>query len=290
MKLASAQYPIAKHDSLNAWKDHVQKWVNQACKEKAKLLVFPEYGSMELVSFLSEEVQRSLPSQIQEMQKSLPFFIETFKDLAEKNQVAIVAPSFPVVDSRFIKPVNRAYFFYPDGRHDFQDKIHMTRFEDEVWGVGPGLMEYKIFDVFGVKIGIAICFDVEFPFAPLELAKKGIQILTAPSCTESLKGLYRVHVAARARALENQYYVAVAQTVGSAPWSEAVDINTGQAACYSTCDVGFPDDGILMQGKINDEGWYYCDLDPSLLEKVREQGQVFNFKNMRRYQTGLQDS
>lgn len=280
MKLALSQYPITKHVSLEAWKKHTADWVERAVQERAQVLVFPEYGSMELVSLLPAEAQKSLSLQIQDLQMILPEFLVTFAELAQKHQVAILAPSYPAVDGRFQKPVNRAFFFYPDGRFDFQDKVYMTRFEDESWGVGPGFKEQKVFQVFGLSFGVSICFDVEFPFGAMELAKKGVEILLAPSCTETVKGMNRVHIGARARALENQFYVAVSQTVGQAPWSEAVDVNTGQAACFSTCDVGFPDDGILAQGNLNEPGWVYCDLDVSKINEVRTQGQVFNFKYM----------
>lgn len=280
MKIALAQYPISKHLSLTSWKDHTGRWVAEAVSQKAQMLVFPEYGSMELVSLLPAETQKSLPLQIEDLQMILPEFLVTFSELAKKHQVAILAPSYPAIDGRFKKPVNRAFFFYPDGRFDFQDKTYMTRFEDEIWGVGSGFPDQKVFKVFDVNFGISICFDVEFPFGAQELAKKGVQVLLAPSCTETLKGMNRVHVGARARALENQFYVAVAQTVGEALWSEAVDVNTGQAACFSTCDVGYPDDGVLVLGKLNEPGWTYCELDLSKIEHVRTQGHVFNFKNM----------
>ena len=281
MKIALAQYPITRHVNLSSWKKHIHTWVETAVKESAQVLVFPEYGSMELVSLLPAESQKSLPLQIQDLQMLLPGFLMTFNDLASKYDIAILAPSYPAIDERFKKPVNRAFFFYPEGRFDFQDKVHMTRFEDEIWGIGPGFPDQKVFKAFDVSFGVSICFDVEFPFAALELAAKGVQVLLAPSCTETVMGMNRVHVGARARALENQFYVAVSQTVGSAAWSEAVDINTGQAVCFSTCDVGFPDDGVLTLGKLNEPSWVYVDLDLSKIERVREAGQVFNFKNMK---------
>lgn len=39
----------------------------------------------------------------------------------------------------------------------------MTRFEDEEWKVSsPDQRKLNVFDVDGVKVGISICFDVEF--------------------------------------------------------------------------------------------------------------------------------
>lgn len=288
IKIATAQYPISKHTSLDSWRAHTKKWVGAAADQGAEILLFPEYGSMELLSFFDEEVHKSLPLQIQKLQTLLDDFIETYRQLAADQGVLIVAPSIAVADARFGLPVNRCFLFFPDGKVEYQDKRHMTRFEDEIWKIGPGEAEQKTFEFRGVKFGITICFDVEFPFAAHELANQGVQILLAPSCTESLKGLNRVHVGAKARALENQFYVLVSQTVGEAPWSEAVDKNTGIAAVYSTCDVGFPDDGTIAKGDLNKPDWVIAELDLNLLETVRSQGQVFNLKHMQMYskQTG----
>lgn len=280
VKLALAQYPPGPHADFSKWAQKQEDWVREACERDAQVLVFPEYGSLELASWIP--MGTSLLQQLQEMQKDLPRFLETFQKLAKKYQVAILAPTFPVVDPHFLRPVNRAFFFGPDGSMDSQDKHSMTRFEDEDWGVGPGDPELKVFTAFGIRFGVSICFDVEFPYKPFELAKKGVQILLAPSCTETIRGLNRVHTGAKARALENQFYVAVSQTVGNAPWSEAIDINTGRAALYSTCDMGFPEDGVIAAGELQKPGWVYADCDTELCEGARKNGSVLNFYWMQR--------
>jgi predicted amidohydrolase len=89
-----------------------------------------------------------------------------------------------------------------------------------------------------------------------------------------LAGANRVHVGARARALENQIYVAVAPTVGQAPWSLAMDNNIGWAAAYSAPDVGLPDDGALVAGSLNQPGWVTAGLDFGRLRSARRHAQV----------------
>ncbi|MEN0058759.1 MAG: carbon-nitrogen hydrolase family protein [Bdellovibrio sp.] len=282
LRVAAAQYPLTKMSTWTEWVQHTEHWIDQAVQAKAQLLVFPEYGSMELVSLLPLDQQNSLPVQIQGMGVFQKEFLQFFQQQAQAQGVAILAPSFPLYAEGFTKPVNRAFFCFPDGRMDYQDKVYMTRFENEQWGVGAGETQEKVFEAFGVKIGVNICFDVEFPFSAHRLARQGVQILLAPSCTESLWGLNRVHVGARARAMENQFYVVIAQTVGEARWSSAVDLNTGRAAFYSTCDHGFPADGLLAEGELNAPSWVYCDLDLSLLEEVRRDGHVLNYQTMLR--------
>lgn len=281
LKIATAQYSLDPHDSLEEFKSDVEKWVQEASENGARLLVFPEYGSIELVSLLSEEVQKDLAQQLKDIQNFRDDFIQLYVELAKKYDVYIVAPSFPWLETPDYF-VNRAFMIQPNGLYSYQDKQMMTRFEDEYWKVStPKEKVLNTFDVDGVKVGISICFDVEFPDFARELALEGVQVLIAPSCTEGFAGMNRIHVGARARALENQFYVVVSQTVGEVHYSEAIDRNTGMAAIYSTCDLGFPDDGIIVQGVVNTACWVYGEIDIKLVEDVRNNGHVFNFQKIK---------
>ena len=59
----------------------------------------------------------------------------------------------------------------------------MTRFKGEEWGISPsaGLC---VFDIGSAKIGIAICYNSEFPLIARALAESGAEILIVPSCAE----------------------------------------------------------------------------------------------------------
>lgn len=277
VKIASAQYPIDFFKNIEEWEIKTTQWVERAVDSGAKYLLFPEYGSMELTSLLSEAQRQDLKSQAQNLKAFMPFFVGAFRQLAQKHKCYIVAPSIPIFESE-TQTTNRVYVFSPSGKQNFQDKLFMTRFEDEDWGVNSGAQEIKIFETPDFRFSISTCFDVEFAFPALAAAHNGAEVLFVPSCTETLKGANRVHIGARARALENQMYVVVAQTVGEAKWSPAVDLNNGYAAFYSTPDVGFNDDGIITSGELNAVKWIYADLRLSHLQKVRTSGAVFNFK------------
>ena len=79
--------------------------------------------------------------------------------------------------------------------------------------------------------------------------------------------------------MENQCYVVQSCLVGHASWSEAVDVNIGASAIYTPVDKGFPDNGILAIGELNQPQWVYAELDLANCERVRQQGQVFNFRD-----------
>ena len=272
MKLGLAQYPILRFAGLPQWQAHAEEWVAEAAKNGAKLLSFPEYGGMALSALLPEKLHQDLRGQIAALAEFHDGFVATWAGLAKKHGVFIQAPSLPVLAEGAVR--NRAYIFAPSGKGDFQDKRQMTRFEKEEWGIAGG-GALKIFEIGEAKIGIAICYDIEFPLIAHAMAEAGADLILAPSCTDTLAGASRVHVGARARALENQVYVAVAPTVGEASWSKAVDVNDGWAAAYATPDRGFPDDGILARGQRNSPGWVTAELDFDLLRAARAKAQVF---------------
>lgn len=275
-KLALAQYPITFHQSIDGWKNHTESWVAKAAQSGARLLVFPEYGSMELCSLFPTDLQQNLSLQIAEIKKFQKEFVFTFSQLAQKFQIYLLAPSLPIEEGG--KAINRAYFFNPQGEIQFQDKLNMTRFEDEDWSITPGAPILKVFETSLGNIGINICFDCEFPQLAFEQTMSGMQLLLAPSCTASMAGLKRVHVGSQARSLENQIYVGQCSTVGDAAWSPAVDINFGQASVFVPSDLGFPDSGVIAQGELNKSQWVYANIDLSLIDQVRNNGTVFNFK------------
>jgi predicted amidohydrolase len=285
--IASAQYPVNYHASFDAWKLHTETWVQQGILKNAQLLVFPEYGSMELVSLLSAEEQKDIFLQVRGMDRLCGDFCTVFADLARKYGVILVAPSFPVCVGEQV--INRCFVFGPRGGLGYQDKYFMTRFELESWNVQAGPARLCVFEADWGCFGIQICYDVEFPIGAAFLCASGASILLAPSCTETLRGATRVHVGARARALEQQCYTVVSPLIGNAPWSPAVDINFGFAAFYSTPDQLFPEEGILQTMPPQQPGWLTQTLDLSLIESVRKEGQTLNYQSQQAITYGLQE-
>ncbi len=285
--LASAQYPITEHQNFAGWQQHTESWVAGAAAKKAQLLLFPEYGAMELVSIFSSDIRNDIRQQVIELDTLRNDFCTVFSDLAKKYGVIIVAPSIPVIDNG--KNLNRAHVFSPNGLAGYQDKLFMTRFENEEWGIQSAPEILNVFESSWGKFGIQICYDVEFSLGSQLLAASGASLILAPSCTETIRGAARVHIGARARALENQAYTVVSQTIGKALWSPAVDINYGFAAFYSTPDKDLPEEGIISAMEPQKAGWLVQELDFDKIEQVRADGQVFNFKDHVRIKTGFTD-
>jgi predicted amidohydrolase len=276
-KLAAAQFPVFEPGDWAAFERTVIQWVAEAAANDARLLVFPEYAAMSLPALFDTRVRADLALQVCAMQDLCERYVELHRGLAQRHGVYLLAGSFPwrLDDGRV---VNRAWFFAPDGRADFQDKQLMTRFERETWNVS-GNKGLKVFDTALGCIAVNICYDSEFPLLARAQAEAGAQLILVPSCTDAPAGYHRVRTGCQARALENQCLVVQSPLVGEAPWSPAVDVNVGAAGVFGPPDRGFPDDGVLAFGEMNHAQWLYVDIDLAAVERVRREGQVFNFRH-----------
>jgi predicted amidohydrolase len=275
VRVAAAQYPVEEVLSFAAFEDKLSRWVSQAAAE-AKLLVFPEYAALELARIAGPEISRDLHGSLSALQSYFGDYDRACASLSKHYDVFILAGSAPVrlPDGRFM---NQARLFAPSGASGVQDKHIMTRFEAEEWGISPG-SGLCVFDIGIAKLGIAICYDAEFPLIVRALAEAGAEILLVPSCTDTLSGYHRVRNACAARALENQFYAIQSATVGEAPWSAALDVNIGAAAVFTPPDNAISANGVLAEGPLNVPQWVYADLDLDALAKIREDGEVLNSK------------
>lgn len=274
MIIATAAYPMEDLRSWQAYEDKVTRWVQEAAGAGAKLLVFPEYGAMELATLAGHAVAGDLEASLQAVSDRVPEADRLHAALAQRFGVYILAASAPIYDPALGKrPVNRARFFAPNGAVGYQDKQIMTRFERETWNVSAG-GPLRLFRTALGTIGILICYDCEFPL--LARAMHQADLILVPSCTEAQAGYSRVRIGAMARALETQCVTVMASTVGACDWSEAVDENTGRGGVFGPPDTGFPPDGILAEGVMDQPGWTYAEVDLARIAHVRAQGGVLN--------------
>ena len=271
MKIAAAAYPIDWFDSFDAYAAKLARWVSDA---DADLLVFPEYGAMELASLSGRAVAGDLEASLHAVAALDPQVRALHADLAARHGCHILGASGPAFDGA--RPVNRAVLYGPDGVIGHQDKQIMTRFEREEWHVtgAPGL---RIFDTTLGRIGILICYDSEFPLLGRVLAQAGAQLLLVPSCTDTVAGFSRVRIGAMARALESQCVVVQAPTVGPCDWMPALDENRGRAAIYGPPDGFWPETGIIAEGEMDAPGWVRATADLSRVDVSRRDGAVLPF-------------
>ncbi|SMH39309.1 carbon-nitrogen hydrolase family protein [Maritimibacter sp. HL-12] len=271
MKLAAACYPIDWMEGFDCYADKLASWVSDAAGQGADLLVFPEYGAMELAAFAGRAVAADTQGSMRAVSVALPRAWDLHAELAARHNVHILAASGPYFASDHA--VNRAMFFTPDGKRQPHDKQIMTRWERDPMDVRPGDPLVVMETALG-RIGVLICYDAEFPLLARALVEAGAEIILVPSATEALEGFSRVRVGAMARALEGQCVVVHAPTLGAAPWNPVVDENTGAASIYGPPDRGFPATGILAEGAMNAPGWTIAEVDLARVRAARADGNV----------------
>jgi len=279
LRVAACAYPIERLTSFEQYEDKQARLVEEACARGARLLVFPEYASMELSSLLADDARSTLAGELSSVQPFLAPMLETFAKLSKQHRVHILSPSFP--EQRAGAARNRVRLHAPSGEAVVVEKQQMTRFESEQWGIAEGEAAHVVDTALGT-LGIAICYDSEFPLIVRRQVEAGADVVLVPSCTETLAGYHRVAIGSRARALENQCFVLQAPTVGQAPWSHAIDDNHGAAGIYGPVDSSLASDGIIAQGALDVPGWTVADLDFDALARVRADGQVRNYRDWSR--------
>jgi predicted amidohydrolase len=277
LRVAAAQYPLEALPSLGAYRDKLARWVADAVGNGARLLVFPEYGAMEYAAAAGAAVAGDLAASLAAVSDALPEMDAAHADLARRHGVHILAASGP--SARGTAPARRRYvnaarLIAPSGKIGLQEKLIMTPFERD-WGIsgGAGL---KVFETALGRIAIAICYDSEFPLLVRAQTEAGAEIVLIPSCTEFVSGYHRVRTAGLARALENTCATIVSPTVGEAPWSPAVDYNSGAAGVYVPSDHSLSDTGVLAEGPLNHPQWVYADVDLARLRTVKTSGEMRN--------------
>ncbi|HAR51037.1 carbon-nitrogen hydrolase family protein [Roseovarius nubinhibens] len=274
MKVATAAYSL---DPLKDWAAYAAKledWVSRGAETGAEILVFPEYGAMELAMLDGPEAAGDLERSLHAVSDRIGEADALHSDLASRYKVHILAASAPVFDEAYgARPVNRARLFSPTGGVGVQDKQIMTRFERDPWDVVPG-GPLQLFDTRLGKIGVLICYDSEYPLLARALSEA--ELILVPSATEALAGYWRVRIGSMARALEQQCVTAMSSIVGPAPWCPAVDENVGMGGIFGPPDRGFPSTGVIAEGTLNTPGWTVGEVDLGRVAEVRADGGVLN--------------
>ncbi len=201
-----------------------------------------------------------------------------FQEFAISYNINIITGSLPYLEDGNL--YNVGFLCKRDGTSEMYTKIHVTPNEVQYWGMKGG-SQIRTFDTDCGKIGIMICYDVEFPELSRLMADEGMEILFVPFLTDTQNGYTRVKHCAQARAIENECYVAIAGCVGNLPRVNNMDIQYAQTAVFTPSDFAFPSNGIKAEATPNTEMTLIVDVDLDLLKKLHEHGSVRILKDRR---------
>jgi predicted amidohydrolase/ribosomal protein S18 acetylase RimI-like enzyme len=201
-----------------------------------------------------------------------------FQEFAISYNINIITGSMPYLDNGNL--YNVGFLCKRDGTSEMYTKIHVTPNEVHHWGMKGG-SHFQTFDTDCGKIGILICYDVEFPELSRIMANEGMNILFVPFLTDTQNAYTRVKHCSQARAIENECYVAIAGCVGNLPKVNNMDIQYAQASVFTPSDFAFPSNGIKAEATPNTEMTLIVDVDLNLLKQLHEHGSVRILKDRR---------
>jgi predicted amidohydrolase len=228
--------------------------VKEARARGARLVVLPElfncYDHLEVMTGQAERLPGRTSTFMADLARRLRLYLcGTLLERARANRV-----------------YNTALLFGPTGDllgsyrkvHLFNIHTPGLSFQESQY-VFPG-KRLTLVEVEGFKAGIAICFDLRFPGLFQRLASRGADLLLLPSAFTATTGKYHWEVLLRARAIENQCYLAAANQFGRHP---------NGITTFGHSHIIDPWGEIMAEVR-NGEGVALATIDKSFLRRVRE--------------------
>lgn len=275
-RVGVVQWQMRRFENFEDFMQQAEFFVDTVSDYGSDIVLFPELFNAPLIHQFDDrspsDAMRALAGYTERMR-------EEMSRMALSYNINIVTGSVPELREDG-KLYNVCYLLRRDGTWDSQYKLHITPEETASWGLSGG-HELKTFDTDVGKIGILICYDVEFPELSRLLTEQGMRILLVPFWTDTRNSYLRVRRCAQARAIENECYVAISGSVGNIPKVETMGIQYSQAAIFTPSDFSFPHDAVAAEATPGEETMLIADLDLGLIKELRAMGSVRNAESRR---------
>ncbi len=276
VRIGLVQWQMRPVSNLNALLEQVEFFVDAVSGYQSDFILFPELFNAPLMAKFNNQPESEAIRSLASFTVALR---DKFVEFAISYNINIITGSMPFLDEDGVL-YNVGYLCRRDGTYESFKKIHITPAEAQYWGMVGG-DRLKVFDTDSGKIGILICYDVEFPELSRLYADQGMEILFVPFLTDTQTGYNRVRVCAQARAVENECYVAIAGCVGNLPKVSNMDIQYAQSGVYSPSDFAFPTNAIVSEATPNTEMTVIADVNLDLLKELHINGSVRNLLDRR---------
>ncbi len=275
VRLGLVQWQMRPLANLEALFEQAEFFIDAVSGYAADFALFPE---LFVAPLMADFNHLSEADAIREIARYAEPIRKRFQEMAISYNINIITGSMPHVEEGNL--YNVGFLCKRDGSSEMYTKIHITPNEVNYWGMKGG-NEIRTFDTDCGRIGIMICYDVEFPELSRLMADEGMEMLFVPFLTDTQNGYTRVRHCAQARAIENECYVAIAGCVGNLPGVNNMDIQYAQTAVFTPSDFSFPSNGIKAEATPNTEMTIIVDCDLDLLRELHEFGSVRILKDRR---------
>lgn len=286
IRIGLVQWQMRPYHRIEDLLESAEYFVDAVSDYESDFILFPEFFNAPLMGRFNNMDSRHAIKELAQFTESI---VMAMSKMAVSYNVNIIAGSMPEI--RDEKIYNVSYVLQRNGKIDSVTKIHITPSEEDEWNIQGG-DEIKVIETDAARIGIQICYDVEFPEMTRKLAEEGMQLLFVPFLTDTQNAYNRVRFCAQARAIENECFVAIAGNVGNLPKVANMDLQFAQSAVLTPSDFAFPVNGVKAEATPNTEMIVVSDVDLSLLTELHNYGSVQTLKDRRKdlYQISFSDS
>jgi predicted amidohydrolase len=192
VRVGLVQWQMRSYKTLDDLFEQVEFFVDAVSDYKSDFVLFPEYFNAPLMSKYNDKGEsqaiRGLAQYTEEIR-------DRFINLAISYNINIITGSMPLIKEDGLL-YNAGFLCRRDGTYEMYEKLHVTPDEIKSWGLSGG-KQLKTFETDCAKIGILICYDVEFPELSRLMADQGMQILFVPFLTDTQNAYSRVRVCHR---------------------------------------------------------------------------------------------
>jgi len=276
VRIGAIQWQMREVESVEELLQQVEYFIDALSDYQSDFALFPEFFNAPLMGLSPN--QRNQHEAISFLASYTERFKVEMSKMALSYNINVITGSMPIIEEDIL--YNVSYLCRRDGTVEVQKKIHITPHERRDWVIEGG-NELRVFDTDAGRVGILICYDVEFPELARILALQDMDILFVPFWTDTKNGYLRVRHCAQARAIENECYVVICGSCGNLPQVENLDIQYSQAAVFSPSDFSYPHDAVMAETTPNTEMIMFSDLDLDKLTFTRSEGSVNNLKDRR---------
>lgn len=275
IRIGLVQWQMRLFPDMATFYEQVEFFVDAVSGYKSDFIMFPEFFNTPLLQPYNHLPEMEAMRKLAELTEDI---VTKIQEYAVSYNVNIISGSMPILENN--KLYNATYLCHRSGKTEEYRKIHITPNEQKYYGMVGG-DKIQVFDTDCGKIGILICYDVEFPELSRIYADQGMQILFVPFLTDTQNGYTRVRRCAQARAIENECYVAIAGCVGNLPKVNNMDIQFAQSAVFTPSDFAFPTNAVKAETTPNTEMMLVVDVDLHLLDELHHFGTVKVLKDRR---------
>ncbi|ETO23157.1 putative hydrolase [Reticulomyxa filosa] len=225
------------------------RYAKEAASNSADMLITPEL----FLTGYDVEPLSVIASLAQPLVNDTNETIDKVKKIAKENGIAIVT-GLPIGEKGQTKAYNSIIWIDKTGKlADVYHKTHLWgESEKSVFISSSNAYHITPFNVLNeIKIGLLVCFDVEFPEPSRILAVQGAQMIISIAACVSMKHMWSL---LQTRALENHCHVIYCNFPNN---------NVVQKQFGGESIVIAPDGSILNHCDAKLDGLIYADIDPS---------------------------